>query len=209
MCAWLFTSNDDGHEDNDNEHDEDDDGENEPSSLRPLIFFKSPLPCPPPLLIHWWADRTPNKNLLSSTPWKQGDPGSRGIFENLTISGPSPYPQLSWACYALYPINQGVISEIYPQNISVLSPRGVPKVSKFAFPKPPQSCLLCPLTHSTCYFPVPSIAYPMLDIIQIIHSSLSSYNTQKSADHYPIASIPPPYPPGPFPRTLFPKPLLP
>ena len=52
MCAWLFISNDDGHEDNDDEHDEDDDGENDPSSLKLLIFFKSPLPCPPPLLIH-------------------------------------------------------------------------------------------------------------------------------------------------------------
>ena len=48
MCAWLFISNDDGHED----RDEDDDEEKEPSSLKPLIFFKSPLPCPPPLLIH-------------------------------------------------------------------------------------------------------------------------------------------------------------
>ena len=166
MCAWFFTSwcselqlwlqcNVDGQEDHD---EDDDDGEKEPSSLKPLIFFKSPLPCPPPLLIHWWADRTPNKNPSSSTPWKQGDPhpppGNREIFENLTISGSCPYPQLSWACYALYPINQGVISEIYPQNISVLSPRGVPKVSKFAFPKPPQSCLLCPLTH-TCYFSSP------------------------------------------------------
>ena len=68
MCAWLFISwcselqlwsqcNDDGQED----HDEDDDGQREPSSLKLLIFFKSPLPCPPPLLIHWWADRNPKK----------------------------------------------------------------------------------------------------------------------------------------------------
>ena len=44
----------------------------------------------------------------------------------------------------------------------------------------------------------------MLDIIQIIHSSLSTYNTQRSADHYP--PFPPPFP---FPHTLSPKPLLP
>ena len=80
--------------------------------------------------------------------------GNREIFENLTISGSCPYPQLSWACYALYPINQGVISEIHPQNISVPFPRGVLKVSKFAFPKPRRSCLLYPLTH-TCYFSSP------------------------------------------------------
>ena len=49
-----------------------------------------------------------------------------------------------------------------------------------------------------------------MDIIQIIHSSLSTYNTQRSADHYPIAPIPPSSPnPVPFPHTLFPKPLLP
>ena len=84
--------------------------------------------------------------------------GNREIFENLTISGSCPYPQLSWACYALYPINQGVISEIHPQNMSVPFPRGVLKVSKFAFPKPRRSCLLYPLTH-TCYFSSPLVLH--------------------------------------------------
>ena len=53
----------------------------------------------------------------------------------------------------------------------------------------------------------------MLDIIQIIHSSLSTYNTQRSADHYPIAPIPSPFPrPHPFPSYPFPQapaPLVP